>query len=56
LHPDCPIAAHYRAVWAEWRADPESKRLWARVNAALDGLEAQPDAASSSCPCEDQPT
>ena len=42
-HP-CPAeeqrCAHYRAVWTEWAADPTNRILWARVNAALDGLEA----------------
>jgi hypothetical protein len=51
LHPMCPLSAHYRAVWAEWSADPENKRLWARVNAALDGLEAQPAPGSVECLC-----
>jgi hypothetical protein len=53
-HPDCPVALHYRAVWREWSADPENKRLWARVNAALDGLEAQPP-PDGSCPCTPSP-
>jgi len=43
VHPrDCPVAADYYAAWDAWAADLTNQTLWIRMNAALDGLEAQP--------------